>query len=483
MNFYDDIDMYKKRTAVISENRNRYTYDDLINDGKTLYEDIEKRSLIFIICTNTYESIAAYIGALRKRIVPVMINSKIDKELYILLLESYAPEYVVCKCDCELCDEIADLGFVKLQTSEFSKNDFDYQILKNPKGIKSQKSEDLALLLTTSGSTGSPKLVRQTYKNIMSNSEAIAQYLEIESDDKAITTMPMSYTYCLSIIQSHFLKGAAIIANESPMVGIEGKAFWTLLKEEEATTFGGVPYIYEILKKLHFERMKLPSIRYITQAGGRLGKELSEEFSAICKSKNIQFIVMYGQTEATARISYLPWQYAIDKAGSIGIAIPGGRLEIHDVDGKVIDKPEITGELVYTGENVTPGYATSAQELNNPDERNGVLETGDMAKKDKDGFFYITGRKKRFLKMYGNRINLDEVESILKQQGYECVCSGKDDHMMIYIVSEDESIKKKIPQFLNMKLGIYIGGFKVSFIGEIPRNEAGKIMYSKLEEY
>ncbi len=466
MNFYSDIDIYGDRTAVITEDGGRVTYSQLVEAGDMAAENIPSRSLVFLVCENRFEAIAAYIGLLRKKAVPVLINPKIDREMLDSLLKSYKPQYIFCSSEwyCEGAKLITVGGYHLLET--------EYKTAPVMNG-------ELAVLITTSGSTGSPKLVMQSYKNIDSNAESIAQYLEITENDRAITTMPMSYTYGLSIIQSHLLKGAAIIATEKTLMD---KAFWSLMKEQEATTFGGVPYIYEMLKRLRFGRMELPSLRYITQAGGKLSKELALEFSEICRDKGIKLIIMYGQTEATARMAYLPWEYAFSKAGSMGIPIPGGKMKLIDVNGDEIREPDTAGELVYEGDNVTFGYAESAEDLSRADERGGVLYTGDMAKRDSDGFYTIVGRKKRFLKLFGNRVNLDETEGILNKEGFKCVCGGKDDLMKIFILNADDETLKKAVDFISLKLGLNRSGFRAVSISEIPRNDSGKVLYSKLEE-
>lgn len=285
----------------------------------------------------------------------------------------------------------------------------------------------------------------------------------------------MSYTYGLSIINSHMLMGAPILLTERPLLD---KGFWQHMKSQGATTFGGVPYIYEMLKKLRFARMHLPSLRILTQAGGRLSPELSREFAEICGEKGIRFIVMYGQTEATARISYLPFEYAISRAGSIGVAIPGGELAIVDDDGMIIENSDVPGELVYKGPNVTLGYAQTYEDLAKGDENKGILKTGDIAKRDVDGFYYIVGRKKRFLKLFGNRVNLDEVENILKSAGYDCACTGKDDSMIVYTCGDDaEAIREYIVQHTSVNPN----GFTVRKTSAMPRNEAGKILYSAVK--
>lgn len=208
-------------------------------------------------------------------------------------------------------------------------------------------------------------------------------------------------------------------------------------------------------------------------------EELHREFAEYAKNTGRKFIVTYGQTEGSARMAYLPSEYAIEKCGSIGKAIPNGKLYLLDEEGKKITEPGVIGEMVYEGPNVTLGYAQSGEDLLLGDERHGVLYTGDMVKMDGDGFFYIVGRKKRFLKLCGYRIGLDECENIIKSAfDTECACVGNDDCMHIYVTSEKEH--EKIKRYIADKLGINSGAFKICHIDQIPRNEAGKILYSKL---
>ena len=464
INFYDDLNKYCENTAVITEAEEQISYRELLKSTDKLTAFIPERSLVFLVCKNSFESVAAYIGFLRKRIVPVLINSGMDPAFFSTLLESYHPNYI-----CSPKDWMVDGDGLYCYG--------EYRLLRTGYNQNHELFPQLALLLTTSGSTGSPKLVRQSYLNITSNANSIAQYLKITSKDRPITTLPMNYTFGLSILNSHLLMGASIIMTEATLMD---KKFWYLLKTQKATTFSGVPYIYEILKKLRFARMDIPNIRYLTQAGGKLSKELSVEFADICTQKGIEFIVMYGQTEATARMSYLPWEYAQAKAGSIGIAIPGGQFSLIDIDGNVIKDSGVMGELVYGGDNVTLGYAQNWKDLSKGDENGGVLHTGDMAERDSEGFYYIVGRKKRFLKLFGNRVNLDEVEGLLKSAGFDCVCAGVDDRLKIYI--SDENKKEEARTFISRKTGLNLAGFISIPIKEIPRNEAGKVLYSKLEE-
>ena len=466
MLFFKTLEKYQNSVALIDENGKQMTYNQLVKEADSMADIVGHRCLVFVLCRNTAEAVVGYVGFVRKDIVPVLINADIDEALFSTLTDSYHPSYIwgpsTKNVDC--------MGEPVYKYEE-------YQLIKTSFEEDYQMNPDLALLLTTSGSTGSPKLVRQSWKNIQSNTESIIEYLGIVPEDRAITTLPMNYTYGLSIIQTHLCAGASIILTEATLMD---KKFWSLLKEQKATTFGGVPYIYDILKKLRFGKMDLPSLRYLTQAGGRLIKEMAEEFNQICTEKGIRLIVMYGQTEATARMSYLPWEYAQKKAGSMGIPIPGGRFALIDVDNHEIMEPEVTGELIYFGDNVTLGYAENRNDLSKGDENHGVLHTGDMAKRDEDGFYYITGRKKRFLKIFGNRVNLDEVETLLKKEGIESVCVGKDDMMKIFITNPEK--EGETVDYIVHHTGISRGGFSVSHITEIPRNASGKILYSALEE-
>lgn len=289
----------------------------------------------------------------------------------------------------------------------------------------------------------------------------------------------MNYTYGLSIINSHVQVGATILLTGSTVVS---RDFWDFMKREHATSFGGVPYTYEMLKRVRFFRMDLPDLRTMTQAGGKLSPELHKEFAEYAINKNKHFIVMYGQTEATARMAYLPYEKALEKFGSMGIAIPGGRFDLIDTSGKVITEPDVVGELVYEGTNVTLGYAECGADLVKGDERNGRLETGDMAKMDEDGYYYVVGRKKRFLKLFGNRINLDEIDRMTKKEFPEidCASAGTDELMKVYITNED--YKGKVEELIADRTHINNSAFTVLVVDKIPRNEAGKILYKELPQ-
>lgn len=295
--------------------------------------------------------------------------------------------------------------------------------------------KETAVLLSTSGTTGSPKLIRLSYSNLQANAEAIAQYLGITNAETPVTGLPLSYSYGLSVVNSHLSAGASMLCTNASLMT---KEFWEQFKESRCSSFAGVPFSYAMLERLRFDQMTLPSLRTITQAGGRLAPEKIQLFADIAKRKDFRFFVMYGQTEATARIAYVPSERLLDKVGSIGIPIPFGHLELQQ-NGRTITEPYQEGELVYTGPNVMLGYAESRGSLAHGDEQRGILYTGDLGHRDADGYFYVTGRLKRFVKVFGLRLNLDEVEKMLESALERPVaCVGTDDVLHVIIESSSD---------------------------------------------
>lgn len=466
MSFFNKItDKCIENTAVITDNGSSVSYADLEDFSVRFIDIIPKRSLVFCLCSNTLGSFIGYFSFIKNSIVPLMLEASLDKELLAGLIYTYNPGYLWLPTDQsvdypkeQVIYSILDYSLVKLET-----------VSPFPLNIH------LALLLTTSGSTGSPKLVRISYENIEANAASIAEYLSIDENERPVTTLPMSYSFGLSIINSHLLKGATILLTSKTLME---KEFWVFLKNQKATSMSGVPYTYEILKKLRFFRMDLPSLKTLTQAGGKLNNELNKEFSEFCLQSGKHFFVMYGQTEATARMSYLPPKQSLTKLGSMGIPIPGGEFSLIDENGLAIKENEIVGELVYKGKNVSMGYAECGSDLSKKDENQGVLITGDLAKRDSDNFYYIVGRKKRFIKIFGNRVNLDETERLLKGIISDSACTGVDDHMIIYI--SDVTRVDEVRCFISSKTGIHHSAFSVRHVDAIPKNASGKTIYSGL---
>ena len=465
-----DFERFGDSDAIVAEDGLNVTYAELNEASKKIAGAVGHRCLVFSFCKNETGSVIGYTAFVENGIVPVLLNAHLEKELRENLLKTYSPSFLWVPSDMK--EEFYDASEVF--------NTHNYSLLKTTYDKEYELFPELCLMLTTSGSTGSPKFVRQSYENVKTNAESIVEYLKLDKSERPITTLPMNYTYGLSIINSHFMVGATLLVTEK---GLMQKEFWNFFKDEKATSFGGVPYTYEMLERLRFFRMELPSLRYMTQAGGKITPELHKKFAEYAEEKGVRFIVMYGQCEATARMGYLPGDKALEKCGSMGVAIPGGRFKLIDVEGNEITSPLTTGELVYEGKNVTLGYAECGEDLNKGDERGGILQTGDMAQFDEDGYYYIVGRKKRFLKIYGNRVNLDEIDRLIKGEfdNIDVASSGVDDHMMIFLT--DESKADAVRNFVIKKTKLNPAAFKTQILDEIPKNDAGKVLYKELTKY
>lgn len=451
--------------AVIDQiNGQMYSYgelQELVCNLKNLLNSSMHKTLGFVICKNTLPSLIGYLAGLCSNNTVCLLSNELEKKLFVNLILKYDPDWMWVPDDAIFYEFTGYEPVIKLH---------GFVLLFSRAKIRKDTliHQDVAVLLSTSGTTGSPKMVRLSYDNIQSNAVSIVKYLNITSEDKPITTLPMQYSYGLSVINSHLTAGATLLLTES---GVMSKDFWQFFKANEGTSFAGVPYIYQILYRLRFGEMDLPSLKAITQAGGRLDDRLQKYFVEVSKQKNIRFFVMYGQTEATARISYIPPDRISQKIGSIGVAIPGGELEL---DGEQ--------QLIYKGPNVMMGYAESRSDLIKGDLLFGRLETGDLAKKDEENFYYIVGRKKRFIKLFGLRINLDEVEQILSDKcGQSCYCVGDDNCMKVFII--DQAISLVVKKTLTEVFHLHASSYKISVISSIPRLSTGKVDYKALQEW
>lgn len=450
--------------AFVDDSRTKVTYGELADFTEKFTDAIGGRTLVALLCRNTVASAAGFAASMSGRIVPLLIGASVDAALRDSLILEYSPKYLWAPQDLGLADR-GDVIF----------GAYGYELIKRDVAPPSMY-EELSLLLTTSGSTGSPKLARHTYKNVEANAEHIAQFFGLDENERAMLDLPMQYTYGLSVLYSHLYAGAQTILSERHVVEMD---YWTLFKECGATSITGVPYCYEMMKKLRVMRMNLPTLKTLSQGGGKLSEILQKDFADYAAATGRKFYVTYGATEATARMAFLPPELAAVKLGSIGNAIPGGRLSIVDENNREITEAGVVGEMVYDGPNVTLGYARCAQDLAKGDERKGRLYTGDMAKKDEEGFFYIVGRKKRFLKIFGSRVSLDEVENMLKTKfKADFACVGRDDEMKIFVTVQ--GMEDDIISFITEKTHFNKTAFAIRAVPEIPKNDAGKTLYAKL---
>lgn len=466
-----DLQKYTLNTAVITDRGESLTYGQLAEEVEKFAASVPLKGFVFTLCENLLGSMVGYVACMNKGIPQVLLDGSKDLELVLKLIEIYHPEYLWTPS--RRVDEIG--GKSIYQYGDFSLQQMEYaeDFTSEQKAI----SDNLLLCLTTSGSTGSPKLVRLSLENLKCNAESIAEYLHIDENVRPVTTLPMYYSFGMSVINSHLIKGATILLTDKAVLQRE---FWNFTKEQRATSIAGVPYTYEMLKRLRFFRMELPDLKTMIQAGGKLNATFVKEYVDFAEANGKQFIVMYGQTEAAPRMSYLPHDKAVEKNASIGIPIPGGKFYIIDTDGNEITTPDVDGELVYEGANVCLGYAEKREDLNLGDDNHGVLHTGDIARVDADGFYYITGRMKRFVKVWGNRCNLDATEQLVKAVTANCACVGVDDLITVFVTKE--GLEEQMKNLLVEKTGFNPRAFQVKVIAEIPKFESGKLNYPALQK-
>lgn len=450
--------------AALDSSGNYLTYGELFDFSNEIAGWLPVRSMLFLLTENNVGGIAWSIGSINSGNVPLILNAHIEEELYQNLFDIYRPPYL-----CVPSEMAERLSY------EVVEERYGYSLLYT--GLElCELYEDLSHLLPTSGSTGSPKLVRHKYENIEAAALNISTFFGLVPTDRPLLVLPLYYTMGLSVVFSHLYVGATILITNLSMTD---RTFWTFLKEQRATSFTGVPYSFEILNLMRFFRMDLPDLTLLTQGGGKMPFKLNLKFGEYCRDSGKRWIATYGQSEGTARMAYLPAEYALSKIGSIGRAVPNAELSLIDSEGKVIDAPNTEGEMCYAGKNVTLGYARKREDLLLGDERNGFMRTGDLAYRDEDGCYYIVGRMGRFLKLFGMRIGLDECEQLIKGKcPIECACVGTDEKMTVYLTDAEYSVAVK--DVLVEKTKLVASAFEVKLIDEIPKNEAGKVLYSKL---
>lgn len=462
-----DIDLKRSSDiASIDDSGEILTYGDLCYFCEEFGKQIEHRTLIFILAQNTNASLLGYIGALSNRIVPLVLSSAMDRVLYDRFVSMYCPEYLWVPE--YFAEESRGYGIVYRKS--------DYCLLKT--GLTAPKlHDDLSLLLPTSGSTGSPKLVRHSYLNLEANAKNVGGIFNIDSSHRTMAVLPMHYTMGRSVIDSHLKAGATLLLCGKSLLD---KVFWKRLKEEKATSLTGVPYSFEILAKMRFQKMELPDLQIITQGGGKLSEDLFKSLADYAKENGKKFIATYGQTECSARMTYLPPELATTKICSIGYAEPNTELSIIDENGVETFEGEAVGEMVFRGKNVTMGYAQCADDLVKGDENNGIMHTGDIVRRDEDGCYFVVGRMKRFLKIYGLRIALDEIENLVRTSfpNIDVVCSGNDEILKVFVTNENQL--SSIKDFIVEKTHLFHKNVEMVYIESIPRNEAGKVLLNRL---
>lgn len=446
--FATRLEQYGAAIAVIAEDGERLTYAELAARADVFGETLGPApQLLLIEAANEIEPLVAYLGALRHGHPVVMAASDSDRQLQ-RIIETYKPD-VRFRKSCR--------GWVAEQQPPSSR----------------ALHPDLAVLLSTSGSTGAAKLVRLAHDAVEANAQSIVEYLSLGAADRAITTLPIHYSYGLSVVTSHLTVGATLLLTKRSVIEEE---FWNFFTAEGGTSMAGVPSTYELLDRIGFRGRNLPTLRSMTQAGGRLPAEMARVYGEWSKDAGVRFFVMYGQTEATARMAYVPPELLLDNPGSIGVPIPGGAFHLIDESGQFIGTPGTPGELVYSGPNVMMGYAVAEADLEKGRELT-ELRTGDLAVLNPHGLYQIVGRKSRFSKLFGLRISLDEVETALARRDVKSVVAGDDELLAVAVLGDAPG---DIAQALAVDLKLPLSVITVVTYQDFPSLSSGKLDYQAI---
>lgn len=442
------------------------TYQQLAGDvtqtADCLFEGAKR--LVFCFCRNDYDSVVGYLAGLEAGHVTALLDDRLPAPLRSQLIDHYKPEYIL-----------------QSSASEWMLPASEWTAVESP-GVRVSRSRETgvpilgqtALLLSTSGSTGTPKFVRLSRENLAANAASIAEALGIEAGQRAIASLPFHYSYGLSVLNTHLLTGATVVLSDE---GITARPFWQTVRDLQCTSFAGVPYSYQLLDRLRLPGADFPSLATFTQAGGKLGVDLARKVHENVSRRGGRFFVMYGQTEATARIAILPNDCLPEKLGSAGRAIPGGSLTIDTGAGDGSG----SGEIVYSGPNVMLGYATCREDLSKGDEQGSTLRTGDLGYLDADGFLFITGRLNRFAKLSGIRFNLDEVETMLKSYGPSAVISANE-KLIVFCEGGQPDLLAQRRAEIARQLSVHFSLVEFRGILNLPVKSNGKIDYRTLED-
>ena len=492
MNLYDYLLANAKKAdfAIISR-KEQVTYEELIASTKGIASylrqlGIKKGERVGILAENSAFWVASYLGILKIGAIATPFPARLTLEQCHTLIEM-----VQCSAFCIDQARLSKCAAAipaqsKMVTARSDLAKFlpqVYEMLQpgingDSPATSSVKREDLAALMFTSGSTGQPNAVKISHHNIIANTESIITYLGLKSDERMLVVLPFDYCFGASLLHTHLRMGGTLVINKS-FLYIEDVI--NDIEYYKCTGFAGVPTTYQhLLRRSSFSHHVFPHLRHVQQAGGKLANVFIREF--IEHVPQVQFFVMYGQTEATARLSYLPPEYLSDKIGSIGRGIPGVTLQVLDQMGNPV-LPEEEGEIVAAGENIASGYWIPDPEKQNF--RCGKLYTGDLAIVDKDGFIYLTGRLSDFIKPSGHRISCKEIEEVLVEmpEVVEVAVVGipsleRGEAPKAYIVAKDKhSIStKQVVDYCKGKLPLYAVPYEIEFLSDLPKSSAKKIL-------
>jgi acyl-CoA synthetase (AMP-forming)/AMP-acid ligase II len=435
----------------------------------------ERKRLVFLFCGINSETVIGLLAAAAAGQATALIDPSLPEDVLKGLIEAYEPELILGARDFgeKLC-AVADAGAA---SDSLSSRAGVIEWIARDLGPSSVPIDAaLELLLSTSGTTGSRKYVRLSRDAVAANARQIAEALAIDERSVGIAHLPLHYSYGLSIVTSHLTAGGRLcLINDS----ITSASFWSRIETVGGSHFPGVPFHYVALARLGAGLVP-NSVKTFTQAGGALDLRVQTKIREWASQRDGQFFVMYGQTEASPRMATLQHADHARKAGSVGVALGGGQFSIVDDQGAPLPADAV-GTVVYEGPNVMLGYATSRADLGNGDEMKGRLETGDLGRLDADGFLYLTGRTKRFAKIAGYRLGLDEIEQELFAV---CPVACLDLGEKIAVAHEQESetaLKARVRELADT-YKVPSSSFALRKITQIPRASSGKIDYGRLKD-
>ncbi|MGI5152117.1 AMP-binding protein [Plantactinospora sp. CA-294935] len=429
--------------------------------------------VLFARTGSTVDSVLRYLAAMLADRPVALLDPRLPADLLGRLVAAYQPAAVV-GLDETPCPADADrpAGY---QAASMAGVGGIWRRRADPEHLP---APSLALLLATSGSTGNPRLVRLSRSAVLANALAIAEALEIDDREVAPTSLPLFYSYGLSVLNSHLVAGGTVVVADGDVFSA---GFWRACDRHGATSLAGVPRHYEMLTRLRWDPARRPRLRTLTQAGGPLRPALARRLHERLAGVGGRLFLMYGQTEATARIAVLPPDRLPDKVGSAGLPVPGGRLCVRTDTGEQSTVPGVSGEVVYSGPNVMLGYADSAADLALGDELGGELATGDLGRLDDEGFLWLTGRLKRIGKVFGTRVHLDDVERLVDDAPGPVAAVSAGDRVVVWCAGIGDESARALGVALADRLRLHRSGLDVRGIDRLPTLANGKTDYRRLE--
>lgn len=490
MNLYEYLLDGKPReaTALITLG-GEYTYGDLEcaaeSVARLLAESGSKKGdRAILLAKSGFFWVAAYLGIIRAGLVCIPLPPRTaSSELnYVLATTEPLYSFLESHADAELKSHLqSTMIFTDIEISLPDVRDGRSKL----ESVGAVGGDELAALMFTSGSTGKPRGVMVSHRNIIANTESIIEYMGLKSSDRVMAVLPFDYCFGASLLHTHLRVGGSIVVDSRFMYP---QTTLQRMSETKCTGLAGVPSHFQILlRRSGLANSNLPHLRYVQQAGGQLAPTFVTELRKALPGK--QIFIMYGQTEATARLSYLPPDLLDSKQGSIGKGIPGVRLQVLDERGGPV-APGETGEIVAEGANVALGYWRDVEESANTF-RNGRLYTGDLATVDEDGFIYILDRAKDFLKCGGKRMSCRMLENaLLEHPGLlEAAVVGVSDDVLgeaavAYAVAQDPMKAPSIEELRSHckeRLSPVFVPKQIVLVRSLPKNSGGKVLKAMLK--